>query len=303
MKYSILGFNQEKIVAYDKDGLRCDLTDLLLLNYIVYAQANPKMKHIMDESDNPCVWLYHEYILNELPILNISEGTLKNRLTKLRKMELITSKTVANENSQGSRTYYRTTSLLYDMLFETTSFKNDALEESHHSKMTSNTFTNSNTKVNKNSNSKELELQNSEKPKFEFGKSKTRQPSLSAKCVNLIDDYINKHNCGNPVREKLIEYLNFRLSVKDKPLYTNMWKGMLNKLDALHKEGYGYVPVIDYCIERGYLSFYPPANCYTGTNKKAWDDGVSCEQYTEEELQKLDAMQKDMESKGMRTKF
>lgn len=156
---------------------------------------------------------------------------------------------------------------------------------------------------NKNSNSKELELQNSEKPKFEFGKSKTRQPSLYTKCASLIDDYVNQHNCGTPVRRKLIEYLNFRLSVKDKPLYTNMWKGMLSKLDALHKEGYGYVTIIDYCIERGYLSFYPPANCYTGTNKKAWDDGVSCEQYTEEELQKLDAMQKDMESKGMRTKF
>ena len=125
MKYSILGFSQEKIIAYDKAGLKCDLTDLLLLNYIVYAQANPKMKHILDENDNPCVWLYHEYILNELPILNISEGTLKNRLTKLRKMELITSKTVANEDSQGSRTYYRITSLLYDMLFESTSFLND----------------------------------------------------------------------------------------------------------------------------------------------------------------------------------
>lgn len=160
-----------------------------------------------------------------------------------------------------------------------------------------------NTINNGNSNSKELELQNSKKPKFEFGKSKTPQPSLSTKCVNLIDDYISRHNCGNPVREKLIEYLRFRLEVKDKPLYINMWKGMLNKLDALHKEGYGYIPIIDHCIEKGYLSFYPPAKCYTDTNNKSWDDGVSCEQYTEEELQKLDVMQKDMEAKGMRTKF
>ena len=81
MKYSILGFDQEKFVNYSKDTLKCDLTDLLLLNYIIYAQSNPKMKHIMDENNQPCVWLQHEHILNDLPILNITDGTLKNRLT------------------------------------------------------------------------------------------------------------------------------------------------------------------------------------------------------------------------------
>lgn len=152
-----------------------------------------------------------------------------------------------------------------------------------------------------NSNSKELELQNS--PAFEFGKRKPKKESLFVKCVSMIDDFITEHNCGNPVRSKLISYLNFRVSVKDKPLYANMWKGMLNKLDALHREGYGYIPIIDYCIERGYLSFYPPAKGYTETNNKPWEDGVSCEQYTDEELRKLDELQKDMKSKGMRTTF
>lgn len=156
-----------------------------------------------------------------------------------------------------------------------------------------------NKQENKKSNSKEL-LQN-----FQFGgNSKLRsKESLYSKCVSMIDDFISKHNAGNPIRNKLIAYLHFRLQVKDKPLYTNMWKGMLNKLDDLHRQGYGYEPIIDYCLERGYLSFYPPAGCYDDRRSKPWEDGVSCEQYTDEEKEQLEQLRRDMESKGLRTVF
>lgn len=153
---------------------------------------------------------------------------------------------------------------------------------------------------NKKNNSKEL-LQNSN---FQFGgKQKPKKESLFTQCVNLVDDFISKHNCGNLVRSKLIEYLNYRLSVKEKPLYVNMWKGMLAKLDKLHQEGYGYEPVIDYCLERGYLSFYPPAGCYSDIKEKPWEKGVTCEQYTEEELMELEELNKQREAQGLRTKF
>ena len=156
-----------------------------------------------------------------------------------------------------------------------------------------------NKQENKKNNSKEL-LQNQE---FQFGKQKSKKESLFTKCISLLDSFIDEHNCGNIVRRKLISYLNFRLSVKDKPLYINMWKGMLNKLDALHKEGYGYVPVIDYCIERGYLSFYPPKNCYSEVSEKPWEKDVNSIGYTDEELEELRKIDAERESKGMRTKF
>ena len=297
MKYSILGFNQEKIVAYSKDGLKCDLIDLLLLNYIIYAQANPKMKHRVDDEMKPCVWLQHEHILEDLPILNITEGTLKNRLTKLRKMELITSKTIANENSQGSRTYYRTMSLLYDMLFETTSLKNDVIEEPCHSKMTSNTQVNNN-KVNK------VVSKDTTTTEFEFGKSKPKKESLYTKCVTLIDSY-DFSNKGN-IRKLLIEYLQFRLSVRDKSLYSNMWKGMLNKLNEMCGKNVDMCEaIIKQSIERGYLSFYPISS---GSNNaslssKPWERGVRSDRYTEEELEELAELDRQREAQGLRTRF
>lgn len=153
--------------------------------------------------------------------------------------------------------------------------------------------------VNKN-NSKEL-LQNS--PSFEFGKSKPKRESLFTQCVNLVDEFIDKHNCGNPVRQKLLSYLNYRLSVKEKPLYVNMWKGMLNKLDKLHQEGYGYEPVIDYCLERGYLSFYPPTGCYSDVKEKPWEKGVKSYTYTEEEKEELEKREQEMIARGERVWF
>lgn len=294
MKYSILGFSQEKIIAYDKAGLKCDLTDLLLLNYIVYAQANPKMKHILDENDNPCVWLYHEYILNELPILNISEGTLKNRLTKLRKMELITSKTVANEDSQGSRTYYRITSLLYDMLFESTSFLNDVLEESSHFKMTSNTKVKNDTKVN--NNSKEL-LEN---PKFEFGRQKPKKENLYSKCVSLILAKTDSYE----LRQLLVNWLDMVLEkykAKGRQLYVNAFKGKLNMLDKYDDED--WKEIIEYNLQKGYEGFYPIPQYNNSGAMKRIERMEHVESMTEEDYAELEKLTEERRKNGLRTSF
>lgn len=129
--------------------------------------------------------------------------------------------------------------------------------------------------VNKNT-SKEV-LQN-----FSFGnKQKPKKDNLYTKCVQLIDSY--DFSCWGHIREQLIDYLNFRLSVKDKPLYTNMWKGMLNKLANLCVDDISkYEQVIQYSLERGYLSFYEPSN-YSSAKSKPWEGGVKSTTRTEEE--------------------
>ena len=156
-----------------------------------------------------------------------------------------------------------------------------------------------NKQENKKNNSKEL-LQNQE---FQFGKQKPKKESLFTKCISLLDSFIDEHNCGNNVRRKLISYLNYRISIQNRPLYTNMWKGMLNKLEELHKEGNTYESIIDYCLERGYLSFYAPNNNYSNRKNQPWEQGVTCERYTEDELAELEALNKEREAKGMRTTF
>lgn len=159
--------------------------------------------------------------------------------------------------------------------------------------------TSNNTDSKKKNNSKEL-LQN---PDFTFGKSKPKKDNLFTKCTTLIDSY-DFSSWGN-IRKLLIDYLRYRVSVKDKPLYTNMWKGMLNKLAELCGEDVeSYEAVIKQSIERGYLSFYPVSNSsyskdYDIRKGKPWEEGLSCETYTPEEKRQIEKEREEMEARGV----
>lgn len=269
MKYSILGFNQTKIVNYKKvvtvtrqekeleKVLQCDLQDLLILNYIIYANSNPKMKHICKD-EKSYVWLQHKHIIEDLPILNITQATLGNRLGKLKSMELIESTTIANNKNQGSMTYYTITEICQEMMFDTekenqtTTFKNDVVDRPPHFKMMSNNISNldNNTFLNNNL--------------FKNNNITKTGTDLYTFCINCIDDFCSKYS-ENGLRDNLIKYLNLRLEMKDKQLYKNMWKGLLTKLAKCYSESSGNVDfkdIINQSIEKGYATFYSITNNY-----------------------------------------
>ena len=80
-------------------------------------------------------------------------------------------------------------------------------------------------------------------------------------CIQCIDDFCTKHNYNSDIRNLLIQYLNYRLEVRDKPLYKNMWKGMLGKLALILEDTQQNIEtVIRQSLERGYLTFYPVNN-------------------------------------------
>lgn len=137
---------------------------------------------------------------------------------------------------------------------------------------------------------------------FNFGRKQTKtakKPNLYDRCIQLIDSY-DFSSWGN-IRKLLIDYLNFRLSVKDKPLYVNMWKGMLNKLANLCDDNIPkYEEVISYCIERGYLSFYEPTN-YSSQKNKPWENGVDSSSYTDAEKRQIENEWDELEAKGLQT--
>lgn len=160
-----------------------------------------------------------------------------------------------------------------------------------------------NNKVNKESNTKKENTKNNSKEllqnsNFNFGKQKSKKENLFTKCVSLIDTY--DFSRREEIRKLLIEYLQFRLSVKDKPLYINMWKGMLNKLCGLcENDIYLYEKVIKQSIERGYLSFYP-VNDFNNSLDKPWEEGVKSDGYTDEEKRELEKREQEMIARGER---
>lgn len=114
MKFDLFGFNQEKALEYN-----LTVEDLLLIDYVWDMIASPTMQHIVDDGVS-YVWLQHDRILTDLPILNISNRSLINYLNKLKDLGLLTVKTIHNENLRGSKSYYAITekceALRYDQV-------------------------------------------------------------------------------------------------------------------------------------------------------------------------------------------
>ena len=136
---------------------------------------------------------------------------------------------------------------------------------------------------------------------FTFGitPAKEKKKSLYEKCVNLIDETFN--GIDAKLRSKLIEYLRFRLGVKDKPMFANQWKGMLNNLLQIESSGQGsFLEIVEQSIKKSYLNFYPVSN---GNGKKFNEYKTVSSQYTEDELAEIERLTKEREAKGERAHF
>lgn len=135
--------------------------------------------------------------------------------------------------------------------------------------------------------------------KFEFGKKKTNsKPNLYTQCIACIDSY---KEISPTLRNILVEYLQYRISIKDKPLYVNMWKGMLNKLLEFPSKQWNMI--VKQSIELGYLSFYPLKLSETRIRLSEPTEGTGCEQATEEDDRKRGEFIRGLREQGKRADF
>ena len=243
MRDSILGFNQKKAVEY---GL--ELRDLLLLDYIINAVASPSMEHYIDDDNNTYVWLNHSKVLEDLPILDISDDRFKRVLKRLVDLELIQSVQRHIEGRRGSKAFYGITikceELKNDYVLKTT-------PNSDVSRVKNNTSDNKLTSIDNNTNNINII---SRKPT-------KRNKNLYEKCIDYINEYTNNAKLYNV----LSTYVKFRLEIKDKPLYANQFKGMLNKLNTLADNSDDMIKIVQQSLDNAWLSFYP-LKSYNKTN-------------------------------------
>lgn len=144
-------------------------------------------------------------------------------------------------------------------------------------------------KVYNKNNSKEL---------LETGETKKliKKPNLYQRCTSMILDSTQ----NTEFRNILFNYLTFRLEVKDKPLYANQWKGMLNKLEYLHGGNIDLgIEIVQQSLDRGYLSFFPIS---TKVNKQPTNQNVSY--YEDEEyMQEQEDWLAERRKNGQRTEY
>lgn len=279
MRNSILGFNQERAIQAN-----LDLTDLVLLQYIMQANGNPEMKHIVKDEVS-YVWLYHKKIQEDLPILNIAEKTLRNRLSILKNNSWLDS--VAVRTSTGTNTYYslstKAMSLINDKgepcpvdgtcpcpvdgtsdnklidnklidkstnvdLYKPTEPKSD--DVSTHS---ASRARNAGLKmlIAENANNKNFKNEKNSEKNLNIEKNRGKK-NLYERCTEAIENFTEDFACKN----LLTTYLRVRLEMRQYPLYFNQWVGYLNELKRLEADGQDIQEVIQQSINRGYKGFY-----------------------------------------------
>lgn len=98
-------------------------------------------------------------------------------------------------------------------------------------------------------------------------------------------------------------YLRMRLEIKDKPLYKNTWKGLLNKLNRLSDNTKEQIEIVQQSLDRGYASFYKLKHYNKTTSNELWNKNVKSESYTKEELEELERQEREMNARGRKTRF
>lgn len=125
MRYSIFGFNQEKVCNLSaivhnngKDVIvRLDTTDLLILNHIAdFPNRSKIVKRIIDEK--VFFWISYDEILNELPILGIKKQALADRFKKYVILHIAKQELIALDSKHQNATFFCLTDVYESLLYE-----------------------------------------------------------------------------------------------------------------------------------------------------------------------------------------
>ena len=121
MRFSILGFNQERVcnlIAYvGGKEIKLDANDLLILNHIAdFPNRSNIVKRIID--DNVYFWVSYDTILNELPILCIKKQALADRFKKYVALHLAKLELVNIDAKHQNSTFFCLTEVYESLLYE-----------------------------------------------------------------------------------------------------------------------------------------------------------------------------------------
>lgn len=107
MKYSIMGFNQEKLF---KDYSKLNCNDIVVLRTL--ADLISKMEVKIKENNKEYSWVMYKLLVEDLPFITQSESTMKKIVQKLIDVGLIERIIV---NRGGKYTYFRKTDKLLEL--------------------------------------------------------------------------------------------------------------------------------------------------------------------------------------------
>ena len=141
--------------------------------------------------------------------------------------------------------------------------------------------------------------QKAEKKQSDYQSHAYQEERLTVK--DACKEYINKFTDNESLREILIDYLDVRTSIKDKPLSLRTWQGMLAKLKTLDGD---MIEIVKQSIRENWASFYSerPTKSRNVTDQ-SWDRNVTSDSMTKEDYDKMQAFLEEKRKNGERTVF
>lgn len=138
---------------------------------------------------------------------------------------------------------------------------NKILKQSNIKKVNKEFKNNNKLLLDENSSDTENFLKSSNTPK-------TKQNKYS-KCISLIHDFTENQE----LIDVLVNYLNLLLEI-DKSMYTNQFKGKLNKLKRLADNETERIDIVNQSIQSGWKSFYPLKQNNNFNNSGGFRDNI-----------------------------
>ena len=138
---------------------------------------------------------------------------------------------------------------------------------------------------------------------FHFGNSNKTQAKQDKYTYQDCVSDIYQYTQDKELQECLLDYLNLRLSMKDKPMRLVQWKSLLKTLDKrVQESNKPAIEIVRHSINNGYATFYALKD--RNYNKdKPWEDNVTCKRATQEEIELAHKQALEREANGQRGIF
>ncbi len=234
MKYTILGFNQQKAVEL---GLGVD--DLLIIRWFVDFYSSSKMVK-MNVGEKTYVWVNYSKVVEDVPILNMKKDTLYRHLKKICEAGIMEHETI---KQGGVFSLYRLADT-YDMLIgsDLNPRGTDKNPEPYGKKSVTHTDKNLEQNIN---------LLNNYSIKDKYIYSPKEKESVSST--------ISAYTENQDLQDALKDFSEMRTKIK-KPLTVRAMKLALKELDKLAVDDFTKTDIVNQSIVHGWQTFYALQN-------------------------------------------
>ena len=253
MKYTILGFNQEKALE-----LGFDLEELLIIRWFVDFYSSSKMIK-MNVGDKTYAWVNYSRVIEDIPILNMKKDTLSRRMKKICETGIMEHETL---KQGGTFSLYKLTDK-YDQLIskDNNTDGTEKIPEGYGEKSQPLTDKNPEQNINLLNNNSIKDI-NTYSTKEELLHPKNEDVGKNRK-KESVNSVIAEYTENKELQDALHGYVEMRTKAR-KPLTVRAMKLSLNVLDNLAVDDVTKIAIVNQSIVHTWSTFYNLQNNNNG---------------------------------------